>query len=125
MKVNLIKEATYDLNENKSSKIPFDTFIKMCGTTVNKENTIEEKFPDVRIFASIEEFKSLPNSVMDKFDTTKDVYILSNGNFCVFMNENAAIKVETQTKVTTNKKVENNATTSTKKDTESAATDLV
>lgn len=125
MKVNLIKEATYDLNENKSSKIPFDTFIKMCGTTVNKENTIEEKFPDVRIFASIEEFKALPNSVMDKFDTTKDVYVLSNGNFCVFMNENVAIKAEAQTKTTTSKKVENNATTSTKKDTESAATDLV
>ncbi len=31
MKVNLIKESEYNLNEDKCSKIPFDTFVKMSG----------------------------------------------------------------------------------------------
>lgn len=122
MKVNLIKEANYDLNESKSSKIPFDTFIKMCGTTTDVIDGLEEKLPDVRIFASIDEFKALPKSVMGKFDTTKEVYVLSNGNFCVFMKgDDTSAKTDTAT----TKKVEKNATTSTQKNTESAATDLV
>lgn len=121
MKVNLIKEANYDLNESKSSKIPFDTFLKMCGTTMDGKQTIPsltEELSDVRIFSSIEEFKELPKICMDKFDTSKNVYILSNGNFCVFLKKDS-------NKDTVIEKVEKNATTSTKKNTESEATDLV
>ena len=59
---------------------------------------------------------------MNKFDATKEVYVLSNGNFCVFIkSDNTLIKTDTAT----TKKVEKNATTSTQKNTESAATDLV
>lgn len=53
MKVNLIKEAYYEINEKKSSNLPFMTFMKMCGTTLDG---IEEKNanlvspPNVRIF---------------------------------------------------------------------------
>lgn len=122
MKVNLIKEANYELNENKSSKIPFDTFIKMCGATTSDNSNITAELPDARIFASIEEFKALPSNVVDKFDTTKDVYVLSNGNFCVFLKgESNTVDV----KSVTPKQVVNNATTNTKKNTESEPTDLV
>lgn len=121
MKVNLIKEANYDLNESKSSKIPFDTFLKMCCATMDGKQPISsltEELPNVRIFASIEEFKELPKTCMDKFDTNKNVYILSNGNFCVFLKKD-------NDKYAVIEKVEKNVTTSTKKNTENEATDLV
>lgn len=127
MKVNLIKEANYDLNENKSSKIPFDTFLKMCGAADKKEEALTEELPNVRIFASIDDFKALPLNAIKKFDDTKDVYVLSNGNFCVFMKDNVASDAKTNAATNTieKKTVEKNATASTKKNTESEATDLV
>ena len=88
MKVNLIKEAYYEINEKKSSNLPFMTFMKMCGTTLDG---IEEKNanlvspPNVRIFSKIDDFRSLSKSELDKFDTTKDVIVLPTGDFCVFL----------------------------------------
>lgn len=127
MKVNLIKEANYDLNELRSSKIPFDTFLKMCGAADKKEEMLTEELPNVRIFASIDDFKALSLNAINKFDNTKDVYILSNGNFCVFMKDDdvSDVKTNAATKTIEKKTVEKNATTSTKKNTESEATDLV
>lgn len=118
MKVNLIKEANYDLNESKSSKIPFDTFLKMCGTA-NESSPSTIDLPDVRIFSNIEEFKELSKTCIDKFDTTKNVYILSNGNFCVFL------KKDENTKYVREEKAEKNSAVNLKKETESEATDLV
>ena len=132
MKVNLIKEAYYEINEKKSSNLPFMTFMKMCGTTLDG---IEEKNanlvspPNVRIFSKIDDFRSLSKSELDKFDTTKDVIVLPTGDFCVFLKP-------TQTEILSNtitsfatipatdKQQLKNVTTNTKEDPEDKATDL-
>ena len=139
MKVNLIKEAYYEINEQKSSNLPFMTFMKMCGTTLDG---IEEKNanlvspPNVRIFAKIDDFRSLSKSELDKFDTTKDVIVLPTGDFCVFLKATQSeiigntMKVQSDKKVddtsvlVTNKQQSKNVTTDTKEDPENKATDL-
>lgn len=83
MKVNLIKEAVYELNEKKNSQVPFDVFVKMASVDVAKSSG--NTFPKVRIFENIEEFKTFEN--FEDYDTTKDVHILKNGNICVFLKE--------------------------------------
>lgn len=90
MKVNLIKEASYELNGDKTTKINFDVFCKM--TNVGKTQYVSDgNTPNVRIFSSIEEFV---NSDLNLFDETKDIYILQNGNFCVFFKENFQTNTE-------------------------------
>ena len=137
MKVNLIKEAYYEINEKKSSNLPFMTFMKMCGTTLDG---IEEKNanlvspPNVRIFSKIDDFRSLSKSELDKFDTTKDVIVLPTGDFCVFLkptqteilsntiNDQADKKVVDATIPATDKQQLKNVTTNTKEDPEDKAT---
>ena len=139
MKVNLIKEAYYEINEKKSSNLPFMTFMKMCGTTLDG---IEEKNanlvspPNVRIFSKIDDFRSLSKSELDKFDTTKDVIVLPTGDFCVFLkptqteilsntiNAQSDKKVVDATIPATDKQQLKNVTTNTKEDPEDKATDL-
>lgn len=139
MKVNLIKEAYYEINEKKSSNLPFMTFMKMCGTTLDG---IEEKNanlvspPNVRIFSKIDDFRSLSKSELDKFDTTKDVIVLPTGDFCVFLKPTQTeilsntINAQTDKKVvdatipSTDKQQSKNVTTNTKEDPEDKATDL-
>lgn len=142
MKVNLIKEAYYEINEKKSSNLPFITFMNMCnmcGTTLkgseqNDNNLVSP--PNVRIFSKIDDFRSLSKSELDKFDTTKDVIILPTGDFCVFLKTTQSeilgntIKVQSDKKVddtampVTDKQRSKNATTDTKEDPENKATDL-
>ena len=87
MKVILIKEAEYELNEEKSTKIPFGTFCKMSAvdTGLGKGNS----YPKVRIFSDINEFKNVENFTM--YDSSKDVYILPSGQFCVFLKEKTEV----------------------------------
>lgn len=93
MKVNLIKEAEYNLNEDKCSKIPFDTFVKMSGidTTLSKGNAYQK----VRIFKDINEFKNAEN--VSLYDNTKDVYVLSDGQFLIFLKDKCDTCISTKT----------------------------
>lgn len=106
MKVNLIKEAVYDLNEKKSSQVPFDAFAKMACVDFTK--TSGNALPKVRIFETIDEFKQSEN--FEQYDTTKDVHILKNGQFCVFLKEE-------KTDVVLSNGESDNATADTKEDT--------
>lgn len=139
MKVNLIKEAYYEINEKKSSNLPFMTFMKMCGTTldgIEEKNTNLVSPPNVRIFSKIDDFRSLSKSELGKFDTTKDVIVLPTGDFCVFLkptqteilsntiNAQADKKVVDATIPATDKQQLKNVTTNTKEDPEDKATDL-
>lgn len=83
MKVNLIKEAEYELNESKCSKMPFDVFCRMSGYAAAQRGETEGSLPSVRIFANIDEFRKSGDS--GKYDSTKDVFVLSNGQFCIFL----------------------------------------
>lgn len=109
MKVNLIKEAVYELNEEKSTKIPFDTFCKLSA--VDGRYKSGNTYPKVRIFSSIDEFRECGK--LDNLDNTKDVYVLQNGQFCAFLKED-------DTTVTIEEKSEN-GTTDTKESTKSKA----
>lgn len=83
MKVNLIKHAEYDLNEAKFNKMGFETFCNLTGVSTFEDTTVTENpYDDVRLFTSIDEFR---NSDIKEFDETKDVFVMSNGNFCVFL----------------------------------------
>lgn len=137
MKVNLIKEAYYDINEKKSSKMPFMMFMKMCGTTLNgnSDSKKDEALPpNVRLFSNIDDFRSLSKEEIDKFDTTKEVIVLSTGDFCVFLKTEQTEAVDNTPDIT-NEEVKNdnvsltteqvpNATTNTEEDPEDKATDL-
>ena len=136
MKVNLIKEAYYEINEKKSSFLPFSTFMKMCGVTPNGKEQSDDSIvtpPNVRFFSKIDDFRSLTKSELDKFDTSKDVIILPSGEICVFLKltqdnitENALElkKNDENAKSSVNTKEQQNVAANTKEDPEDKATDL-
>lgn len=140
MKVNLIKEAYYDINEKKSSKLPFNTFMKMCGTSLegnqqsNEKSATEVTPPNVRIFSKIDDFRLLSKKEIDKLDTTQDVIVLPSGDFCIFLkssDENEVNSADNTDKAITEEntngvklKTQQDATTDTKENTENNATDL-
>lgn len=97
MKVNLIKEAEYELNEEKCTKINFDTFSKMTNAKAFDQQSTT--IPNVRIFSSVDEFRDCN---LEMFDTTKDVYVLSNGQFCVFLKGKCEQSKKTNTDESTN-----------------------
>ena len=86
MKVKLINVADYELNEEKASKIPFETFTKMCATESGTDKKLKESdikaLPNVRLFKTIDDFRDECRIVND-FDETHDILILSNGNILV------------------------------------------
>lgn len=137
MKVNLIKEAYYDINEKKSSKMPFMMFMKMCGTTLNGNSDSKKDEvlpPNVRLFSNIDDFRSLSKEEINKFDTTKDVIVLSTGDFCVFLKTEQKETADNTTDITNTEMKNDNlsltaeqgqdATTNTEEDPEDKATDL-
>lgn len=86
MTINLINVAKYDLNEEKTSSIPLSVFRKL--TSYNAENTKDnEQLPKARLFKTQADFLNLTSEEMMEFDETKDVRVLSNGQFIVFFNE--------------------------------------
>ncbi len=85
MKVKLINVADYELNEEKVSKIPFETFTKMCPATPSDKKLKEDDIktlPNVRLFKTIDDFRDACQTAND-FDETHDILILSNGNILV------------------------------------------
>lgn len=82
MKVTLIKKAEYELNEEKVTKMPFEMFNKLTGS--DRYEHWDGYLPEMRLFTSIHEFQGVDDS---SFDTSKGVYILPNGQFCMFMKE--------------------------------------
>lgn len=91
MKVKLINVADYDLKEDKISEISYETFVNLCGGFKNEEVT-KENLSSVRLFKSIKEFSNLSQEEMEEFDTSKNVCVLTNGNFCVFLKEDKTTK---------------------------------
>lgn len=105
MKVKLVNVAEYDLKEEKTTEIPFNTFTNLCGLCGINEN-IDDDLPKVRLFKTIGEFISLPKSEFDELNQKKGIRILSNGQFLVFLNKNS----ENEKK---NTEAKNNATADT------------
>lgn len=84
MKVLLKQEAVFDLSIDKCTAVPFKTFLAMTGSKENDNDEVQD-LPSVRLFKSIEEFREeYANHGANYADT--DVYILSNGQFCVFQS---------------------------------------
>lgn len=82
MKVNLIKEAEYELDVDKCSKIPFEAFMKMTNVKINCE---PNPLPNVLIFNSVDDFKNYHNN--DNFDTMENIYVANNGKIFVFLKK--------------------------------------
>lgn len=119
MKVNLIKEANYELNDAKCSLVPFDVFLKMASVDENKTQE-KENLKSVRLFTTIEDFREGYNK--DTFDEGEKVRILPNGQFCLYLKENisdkdADIKDSVEVKKLNKQSVEN-ASTDTKENTD-------
>ena len=98
MKVKLINVAEYDIKEGKTTEIPFGTFVNLCGN-VGEPNKIG--LPKVRLFKSLEEFKTLSSIEMSEINQEENVRILSNGQFLVFLNDTNKVK-NTDTNAATN-----------------------
>ena len=82
MKVLLKQEAVFDLPVDKCTAIPFSTFLAMTGSKENDNDTINT-LPEVRLFKSIEEFRDEYTNHGAKY-ADADVYVMSDGRFCVF-----------------------------------------
>lgn len=82
MKVLLKQEAVFDLAVDKCTAIPFNTFLAMTGSKEN-DNDIVNTLPEVRLFKSIDEFRDEYANHGSKY-ADADVYVMSDGRFCVF-----------------------------------------
>jgi len=86
MKVKLINVADYEIKDGKATDIPFNSFMNLCGGVIDDELK-EEKLPKVRLFKAMSEFILLSKSDREEIDQTKDVKLLSNGQFLVFLKD--------------------------------------
>lgn len=86
MTINLINVASYDLNEEKVSTIPLAVFCKLTGY---KGDATHEKHPTARLFKTQEDFIKLSSEELTEFDSTKDVHVLNNGQFLIFLKDGA------------------------------------
>lgn len=101
MKVLLVNEAEYELNESKMTKMSFEMFNLMRD---RRNITKSDDLRRVRVFKTMEEFNS---TVTDKdistFDETNDVLVSKNGNIFLFLKEHSHNTEEVEN-VTTNSK---------------------
>lgn len=104
MKVKLINVAEYEIKEGKTTEIPFDSFVHLCGGVGTGKN--DEHLPKLRLFKTMNEFMSLTPEEMLEIDQEKPIELLSNGQFLVFLKG-----FEDMQK--TNAKIKNDATTNT------------
>lgn len=82
MKVILQQEAEFDLNLDKTTAIPFNTFIKLAGLETN-DDSAEQPYPVVRLFKTLDEFqKEYAKNGVAYSDA--DVQLMNNGQICVF-----------------------------------------
>ena len=87
MKVLLVNEAEYELNESKMTNMPFEMFNLMR----DKRNiTKSDDLRRVRVFKSMEEFNStVTDKDINTFDETKDVLVSKGGNIFLFLKEHS------------------------------------
>lgn len=83
MKVKLINVAEYELKDGRTTDMPFDTFVHLCGSV----GTTGENLPKARLFKTIEEFRNLSSSEMEEINQTETVRVLQNGQFIVFLKD--------------------------------------
>lgn len=95
MKVILTNEALYEFNESKNVKMSFSTFKNLSGYDENGTD-LPFNLPKVRLFKTMREFQTLPSSEIALLDTSKDVYVLQNGQFMIFLKENNATAANPQ-----------------------------
>ena len=86
MKVKLINVAEYDLKEGKTSDVPFETFVHLCGNVGTGEKS---NLPKLRLFKSMDEFKNISSDEMEELNQQENVKILSNGQFLVYLKNDA------------------------------------
>lgn len=94
MKVILQQEAVFDLNTEKCTAIPFQTFLNMVGTKEN-DNQSEQTLPVVSLFKSIDAFRAEYESNGSRYADT-DIYVMGNGGICVFQRPFPADTTEGQ-----------------------------
>ena len=82
MKVRLINVAEYDLKDGKSSLIPFNTFVNLCGGV---GSGLSDDLRKVRLFKTMGEFISLSKDEMMEIDQEENVRVLPNGQFLIFL----------------------------------------
>lgn len=85
MKVLLVNEAEYELNEGKMTKMPF----KMFNLMRDRRNIMKsDNMQRVRVFKSMEEFNStVTDEDINTFDETKDVLVSKGGNIFLFLKD--------------------------------------
>ena len=82
MKVKLINVAEYDIKDGKSTPVPFDTFVNLCGGVGSGDS---ENLPKVRLFKTMGEFITLSKDEMNEIDQNESIRVLNNGQFLVFL----------------------------------------
>lgn len=85
MKVKLINVAEYDLKDGKTTDVPFNTFVNLCGG-INA--SLSEDLPKVRLFKTMSEFMSLSDEEIDEINEEETIKVLPNGQFLVFLKKN-------------------------------------
>ena len=106
MKVKLINVAEYDLKDGKSTEMPFNTFVNLCGGV---GTGLSDNLPRVRLFKTMGEFISLSKNEMEEINQEENIRVLPNGQFLVFLKtkfnkekENTEIKTDATTDTKTN-----------------------
>ena len=101
MKVKLINVAEYNIKEDKINKIPFDTFVNLCGGVGTDK---AEDLPKVRLFKTMGEFINLSTTEMEEIDQNESIRLLQNGQFLVFLKgwNKKEDNATTETNATTN-----------------------
>ena len=104
MKVRLVNVADYEIKEDKVTDVPFKTFVNLCGNVGYNGETKET----VRLFKSMEDFKNISYEEMEEINQEKNIKILPNGQFLVFLKSKSI-----KNKEKNNTTVKNDATANT------------
>ena len=84
MKIKLINVAEYDLKDEKTSKVTFNSFVNLCGEVGTNEKGDLKR---ARLFKNIEAFKNCSTDDMQEMNQEEDVRILENGQFIIFLKD--------------------------------------
>lgn len=99
MKVILVNEAEYELNDEKMQKMSFDTFKLVTDNSFANQNA--SSFQKVRVFKNMGEFNRIVNDKeMETFDTTKEVLLSPKGNIFMFLKESVDAAANTEENTT-------------------------
>lgn len=98
MKVNLIKVAQYDFNEEKYTAMPSEVFGMLVGEPVTPDNDSDD-FPSVVIFENKQDYIS--NAWRHDIDPERSVYVSKKGQIFCYLKANS-IELESKEDATTN-----------------------